>query len=57
MPSGTTDEADAHARPNGVGLFGEFDALGLDLGGDRVDVLDGQPDMVEPLIGGHRAAD
>src|SRR5205085_9327959 len=31
-----------------------FDALGLDLGGDRVDVLYRQSDMVEPLIGRHR---
>src|SRR5579863_2063578 len=47
-------EADANARPNGNGLLGELDALGLDLGGDGVDVLDRQPEMIEALAGGHR---
>ena len=37
-----------------VGLLGELDALGLDLGGDRVDVLYRQPEMIQPLIGRHR---
>ena len=36
-----------------VGSLGELDALGLDLGSDRVDVLYRQPEMVEPLIGRH----
>ena len=37
-----------------VGSLGELDALGLDLGGDRVDVLHRQSEMVEPLIGFHK---
>src|SRR3954470_16422765 len=48
------DEADAHAGPDGGRLFRELDALGLDLGGDRVDVFHGQAEMVETLIGRHR---
>src|SRR5438094_9507621 len=49
-----TDEADAHAGPDGGRLLRELDALGPDLGGDRVDVFHGQAEMVETLIGRHR---
>src|SRR6266403_1446993 len=45
------DETDADARPNGRRLLGELHALGLDLGGHRVDVFYRQPEMIEPLIG------
>src|SRR6266403_3688526 len=45
------DETDADARPNGRRLLGELDALGLDLGGHRVDVFYRQPELIEPLIG------
>src|SRR5437660_12252958 len=50
----SADEADAHAGPDGGRLLRELDALGLDPGGDRVDVFDGQAEMVETLIGRHR---
>ena len=46
-----TDEADAHAEPDGGWLTRELDALGLDLGGDRVDVIHRQSEVVEALIG------
>src|SRR6476646_9503639 len=45
------DEADPDSRPNGRRLLRELDALGLDLGGHRVDVFYRQPEMIEPLIG------
>src|SRR5258706_1685191 len=45
------DEADADSRPNGRRLLRELHALGLDLGGHRIDVLYRQPEMIEPLIG------
>ena len=45
------NEADAHAGPDGGRRLGEFDALGLDLGSNRVDVLYSQSEVVEPLIG------
>ncbi len=48
------DEADAHPGPDSGRLLRELDALGLDLGGDRVDVFHGQAEMVETLIGRHR---
>src|SRR6185437_4031962 len=48
------DEADAYPRPDRGRLLGELDALGLDLGGYRVDVLHCQPEMIQPLIGRHR---
>src|ERR1700757_3690268 len=47
------DETDAHAGADRCRLLGELDALGLDLGCDRVDVFHRQPKMVEPLIGRH----
>src|SRR5580700_11394717 len=45
------DEADAHAWAYRGRLAGELDALGLDLGCDRVDVFDRQAEMIEALIG------
>ncbi|GCC47191.1 hypothetical protein chiPu_0031386, partial [Chiloscyllium punctatum] len=48
------DEADPYAGADRGRLLGELDALGLDLGRDRVDVLHRQPEMIEPLIGRHR---
>src|SRR5437660_7130015 len=45
------EEADANAWPDRRWLLGELDALGLDLGGDRIDVLYRQPEMIEPLVG------
>src|SRR5216684_3646620 len=48
------DEADTHPRPNGGWLLGELDSLGPDLGGHGIDVLYGQTEMIEPLIGRHR---
>src|ERR1700744_2095285 len=53
-PLRSADEADADARADSGGLLGELDALGLDLGGDRVDVLYGEPEMIEALVGRHR---
>src|SRR5882724_1281529 len=50
---GPANEADAYARPDSDRLFGELDALGLDLGSHRVDVFHRQSEMIEPLIGGH----
>src|SRR5262249_31018835 len=47
------DEADAHARADRGRLARELDALGLDLGGDRIDVVHREPEMIEPLIGRH----
>src|SRR6476646_8266475 len=44
------DEADADSRPNGRRLLRELHALGLDLGGHRVDVLYRQSEMIEPLV-------
>src|ERR1700722_11285225 len=48
------DEADAHPWPDRRWLPGELDAFGPDFGGHRIDVLHRQPEMIEPLIGGHR---
>src|SRR6516164_1895191 len=48
------NETDAHARSDGNWLLGELDALGLDLGRYRLDVLHRQSEVIEPLIGGHR---
>src|SRR5262249_47953255 len=45
------EEADAHARPNRGRLFGEHDALGLELGGHRVDAADREPEMIKALAG------
>jgi hypothetical protein len=45
------NEADAHARPDSGRWLGEFYALGLDLGSNRVDVLYRQSEVVESLIG------
>src|SRR3954469_15057615 len=50
----SADEADAHAGPDRGRRLGELDALGLDLGGDGVDVLHRQSEMIEALIGRHR---
>src|ERR1700682_5511912 len=50
----SADEADAHARPDRGWLARELDALGLDLGGDRVDVLYRQAEVIEALIGRYR---
>ncbi len=48
---GRTDEADANARPHGGRLLGELNALGLEVGGDRVDAGDREAEVVEPAIG------
>src|SRR6516162_6759684 len=48
------NEADAHAWADGKRLLGELDTLGPDLGGDRIDVLYRQSEVIEPLIGGHQ---
>src|SRR5258706_15476886 len=45
------EEADADARPNGRRLLRELHALGLDLGGHRIDAFYRQPEMIDPLIG------
>src|ERR1700712_230701 len=50
----SANEADAHAGPNRGRWLGKLDAFGLDLRGDGVDVLDRQPEMIEPLIGRYR---
>src|SRR5687768_12968985 len=50
----SADEADAYAGPDRCRWLGELDAFGLDLGGDGVDVLYRQPEMVEALIRRHR---
>src|SRR5690349_17096372 len=47
-------EADAHAGADGGRLLRELDALGLDVGRDRVNVLHGEAEMVEALIGRKR---
>src|SRR6266851_6830837 len=46
----SADEANAHARPNSDRLFRELHTLGLDLGGHCIDVLHGQPEMIQPLV-------
>src|ERR1700742_5311662 len=48
------DEANPDPWPYCRGILGEFHALGLDLGGYRVDVLYRQPEMIEALVGRHR---
>src|SRR5215475_923476 len=48
------DEADTHAGADRRRLSRELDALRLDLGGDGVDVLHRQPEMIQTLIGRHR---
>src|SRR5262249_51179745 len=50
-PLRSADEADAQARPHGGGLLGELTALGLELGGNRVDAVHPQTEMLEPAIG------
>src|SRR6266404_1593228 len=50
----SADEADADAWSNGRRLFRELHTLGLDLGGHRIDVLYRQPEMIQPLVRGHR---
>ncbi|MEY9286412.1 hypothetical protein ABIA03_007604 [Bradyrhizobium yuanmingense] len=47
---GPADEADAYAGTNGRRLARERDTLGLDFGGDRVDVFHRQAEMVEALM-------
>src|SRR5207253_7806749 len=47
-------EADAHAGADGGRLLRELDALALDRRRDRVDVLHGEAEMVEHLLGRHR---
>src|ERR1700728_1181338 len=55
---GPADEADAHAWPRRGRLLGELDALGLEVGGDRIDTTDRKPEMVETLVGrGRRRID
>ena len=44
-------KGDAHAGADGLWFDGELGALVLQLGDDRVDALDPQPDMLEPEIG------
>src|SRR6476660_10432434 len=51
------DEADADSRPNGRRLLRELHALGLDLGGHRIDVFYRQPEMIESLIRLRRRVD
>src|ERR1700756_2466619 len=53
-PLGPADEADADAGSDRCRLLGEFYPLGLDLGRHRIDVLDRQPEMIEPLVWGYR---
>src|SRR5579859_336607 len=48
------DEADAHAGPHRGRLFGELDALGLELGGDLVDAAHRKAEMIEAAIGNRR---
>src|SRR5665213_1879505 len=48
------DEADPQAGSDRGRLPGKLDALGLDLGRHRVNVLHGQAEMIESLIGRHR---
>src|SRR5581483_3002903 len=48
------DEADSHPRPHRGRLAGEFDALGLEIGCDRVDAADRKPEMIEAAIGDRR---
>src|SRR5438132_12640297 len=43
----SADEADAHARADGLRLLGERHALRLQLRGNGVDVLDRQAEMIE----------
>src|SRR5215831_7095559 len=43
-------EGDARTRPHGSRLAGELDALGLELGDDRVDAADDEAEMVEALV-------
>src|ERR1700692_1830281 len=50
------DEADAHARPNRRRLAGELDALGLEIGGDRIDAAHGKPEMIETAVGRGRGS-
>src|SRR5262245_39288371 len=45
------DEADAHTRPRLRDVLGELDTLALELGGNRIEVVDGEPEMLEPLVG------
>src|SRR3954451_24340531 len=47
---GAADEADAHAGADRGRFAREGDALGLDLGGDGVDVLHRETEMVEALM-------
>src|SRR5262249_60844844 len=42
-----TDEADPHPGPDCRRLLGELDALGLDLGGNRVEVLHRHPQLID----------
>ena len=44
-------KGDAHAGPDRLWLDGEFGALLLQFGDDRIDPLDPQPEMFEPEIG------
>src|SRR5437660_3691003 len=47
---GAADEGDPHPRPYRGRLLGELSALGLELGHDRIDAADRQPEMVEALV-------
>src|ERR1700704_4853298 len=51
---GCAQEGDARARPHRGGLAGELDALGLELGHDRVDAAHREAEMIEALIGRDR---
>src|SRR5262249_22754981 len=44
------DERDTDARPWRLGAAGELGALRLEVGAHLVDLLHGQPEMVEPLV-------
>src|SRR6202140_2513430 len=44
------DEADAHPGPHRGRLAGEFDTLGLEVGGDGVDAAHRKPEMIETAI-------
>ena len=53
-PCGRAQERDARARPHRGRLARELDALRLEVGDDRVDAADRQPEMIEALIGRDR---
>jgi hypothetical protein len=48
---GSADEAHAHTGPNGRRFPGELDALGFEVGGNRVDAGHREPEMIEATVG------